>query len=180
MRNRIHIFLFLLIIFPSFLFSQTRRFRDDATSVKITVNSGGNVQFVFTSMNQYFHGLFYNNWTTLKIEFHDSIIGTPNIADPSSRYILQCKANDDNDNKFHGDSGDTLTYNAVKIWATGAGISADTIKLSKNYQTIISNGPQGISYINVTYKCGVLPGIIMLGRPPDYYSDNIVFTVMKQ
>ena len=160
-------------------------------SVRLTVLAGGNVPFVFNSMEKYLNGINYPTWTRLGI----TVVDSP-AAPTLLTWTLEFRALTAS---FTGeDPGNTLPLEILELTPTGLGVPAYTfvsavpLELTSADQTLVSDVlPPNRSYVDdqvdITYDCGRN----LLGGPPaskellelvppaaaDYYVVDIVFTL---
>lgn len=158
------------------------------TSSRIIVESGGNVPLNVNTIKKYEEGIVLPNWTKLYISFSDSIEGTPNVVNPTSRWQLEIRANE---STMYGDyfnvDARTLNLDYIRVEVTGienvggsepyTGLPTERI-LSDADQTLITGGPQGNYRITLSYKLG--KDAKLLGHPPDYYLVDLIFTLSKE
>ena len=160
-------------------------------SVRLTVLAGGNVPFVFNSMEKYRNGINYDRWT----KFGITVVDSP-AAPTLLTWTLEFRALTVS---FTGeDPGNTLPLQILELTPTGLGVPAYTfvsavpIELQSFNQTLVSDVlPPNRSYVDdhvdITYDCGrnLLAGppaskeLLELVPPAaaDYYVVDIVFTL---
>lgn len=162
--------------------------------VRVTVYSGGNVDFIFHSMSDYSNGITYNDWTLIGIGVED-LLPAPDFTG----WTLSVSAEDANANDALDGSipANTIPLSNIQVRATLAAGCASCNFFGSPFvdlvgepaSTIIVDSstdpncpcPPGVlttltpitDQINISYQAGVLPLGSMLGRPADYYSDDI-------
>jgi hypothetical protein len=170
-------------------------------SVRLTLLGGSNVEFMFNSMNDYKSGITYSNWTTLGISVRDEA-GDINLpaGDDYTNWQLTFQVLDaDGDGFITGTNpANKLLFSTVEVKATiAAGCPTCNVFASPYVAltaalVIIADGSLGgadqiedvpsaenltfgTDKINISYRCGFTTKL--LGKPADYYSDDIVFTL---
>lgn len=165
--------------------------------VRITIYGGGDVEFIFNSINDYNNGITLNNW---------SLIGI-GITEPAANYngwTVSVSAQDaDGDGALNGSIGaNTILLSDIQVRATPVGACPSCNFLGSLWvnlvgqpaSTVIVNSssdpacpcPPGIlttlvpatNQINISYRCGVVPAKSMMSRPADFYSDNLYFDIV--
>ena len=101
-RNIFLTILFQIIVFLVLLDGYS--FAQDPT-YRLTVESGGYMDFKIYSLDRYDGGITYTDWTTLRIDFNDS--------DNSHEWYLAFKANT---NEFTGSGTRFLPLSSVSIF----------------------------------------------------------------
>jgi hypothetical protein len=176
-------------------------------SVRLTLLGGGNVEFIFNSMSDYKTGITYNNWTTLGISVRDEAGDiNPPVGDDYTQWEIDFQAQDaDGDGFITGlNAAHQLLFSVVELKATiaaGCGtcnvFASPFITLTKLPQKLVDGSSGGgwppdqirdvpsadnlvfgSDQINISYRCGFTTKL--LGKPADYYSDDIVFTLLMQ
>ena len=176
-------------------------------SVRLTVLGGGNVEFVFNSMNDYKVGVTYTNWTTLGISVRDEAGDiNPPVGDDYTQWEVDFQAQDSDGDGFMNGANpvNKILFSSFELSASVAAgcatcnvFGSPFIQLSKIAQKLVdgSNGggwppdqirdvpsADNLTYtndrINITYRCGVTTSL--LGKAADFYSDDIVFTLLMQ
>lgn len=139
---------------------------------RLTVRSGGFMDFKIYSLDRYDGGLVYNDWTKLRVVYKDSTGGrqfnTWNLGVKAATPELQGSALDRNLPldyiSIEVNDGDTLSNNAT--------IDHGPHKLSENTLTnIVSGGDEGTYTINITYRLDSS----LVGKLPDYYTTELLF-----
>lgn len=177
-------------------------------SVRLTILGGGNVEFIFNSMSEYKLGVTYNNWTTIGISVRDEA-GDINLpaGDDYTQWQLSFQAQDaDGDGFMNGVNAlNKILFSSFELKATiaaGCGtcnvFASPFVALAVAPGAVLVDGSNGGSWppdqisdvpsadnltyvadqINISYRCGVTTSL--LGQPADYYSDDIVFTLLMQ
>ena len=171
----------------------------------MTVLGGGNVEFIFNSISKYKTGITYTNWTTLGITVKDEAgdINLP-VGDDYTQWEVDFQAQDANgDGVMNGlNPANSLAFTAIEVSASvAAGCGTCNTYLSPFLPltvlpTLLVDGtlggadqiedfpsPENLVFasdqINITYRCGAPPSTL-LGTQADYYSDNIIFTLLMQ
>jgi hypothetical protein len=196
---------FNILIAGNLLFGQAST---PGGSVRLTVLGGGNVEFIFNSMNDYKVGVTYNNWTTLGISVRDEA-GDINLpaGDDYTQWQLSFQAQDaDGDGFMNGTNAvNKILFSSFELKATvGAGCAtcnvfgSPFVALAVAPGAVLVDGSNGGGWppdqirdvpsadnltfgsdqVNISYRCGVTTSL--LGSPADYYSDDIVFTLLMQ
>jgi len=175
-------FITIIVFFSIIVFGQ------NVTS-RLRIEAGGNVYFHFNSLEKYNNGIVYSDWTKLKVYFLDTLNnGTQNN---STKWQLSVNATRDG---IYGDSGVNPALDLSTIEFTSVGTDAGatynnptvlsdlkTILVRDGSQTVdISAGTSGFADVLVSYHCGTTAGNKLLGKPPDYYYVDIVFTLEEQ
>ena len=142
---------------------------------RLSVYSGGNIEFNFNSIKKYNDGIIYTNYTKLSIYFIDTNdLGVPN---PLARWKRTMKANTAN---IEGDGGDNLPLSTIEVTTTndvGFPTASYVVKevLTQAGSDIITNGLQGSGTVNITYDVGTTTSL--LGVDFDHYFVDIMYTL---
>jgi len=159
--------LLILIIFlisEIFVYSQT--------TSRLTIESGGSLNFYFNSLQKYQNGIEYTDWTKLRIYYNDT--GT------NPTWKLDVKALNPT---FNGDAGNTLNLNTLELEAKGVQGVTGIQALSNSDVSLITGEAithPGTVTVFITYYCGqnkTGSNNNLLGKEPDYYYVDIVFTL---
>ena len=156
-------FFIVVYVFMGFsMFSQAR----------LNISSGSSVYFYFNSYQKYVDGVTYNDFTKLSIYYKDTT-----AANTYPTWRLDFKALT---SEINGEmSSNTLDLNVIELEATGAGNSEGIVPLSDSDNipllTNASETDPGTATVFVTYYCGVTNSL--LGKDPDYYVVDILFTL---
>lgn len=175
-------------------------------SVRVQVYGGGNVQFIFNSMNDYKSGIILNNWTVIGV-------GVTEPAANFNGWTLSVSVDDNDlnplDNSLTGSIvANMIPFSDIQVQATSMKscvpvpcpvnlLASPWVNLvAQPASTVIANGtndancpcPPGIlntltaptDQINISYRCGVSPLGSMLSHAADIYSDNIYFDIAFQ
>jgi len=152
------------------------------TTSRLTIISGGNVNFYVNSFDKYNNGISYPNWTTVNIYFVDT------LADGSQtglKWKLDAKAMANNIGGILGN----LPLNTIELEAAdGGGPSAaysPVFALQNSDVSLVTGGTQTdliipvLTTVNITYHCGKSLTIAnsLFGKPADYYSIDILLTL---
>ena len=182
-----YILLNILILFTNFLYSQT-------ITKQLRVIRGGNIPFVFNSIDDYKNGKSLGGtteevttgWTRFYISFTDTIMvpnppGLDTIDGPSTGWELVVKAYPD----FLSDGGnDELSLDSLKI-ITKAGVFTNSTVTTYN---------QTLGLVEKVIATGTDPGeesakgeielsfhfFMKLGKQPDYYFTDLIFTLREK
>jgi len=156
----------IFLLFPLQIHAQNPTYR-------LTVGSGGYVDFKVFSFRHYEQGMDYNDWTHLNIIYEDTTVGTH-----TDEWYLGVKTQDD---AFYSNyPGQTLDLSYVTLEATDGGgdnsfntgeITSGEISLSSSsYTLLVSQGDAGRYKLNLTYYLDSITG-----QPPGYYNTNLIF-----
>lgn len=150
---------------------------------RLSLQSGGNVYFSFNSLEKYNNGISYNDWTKVKVYFVDTTnLGVQN----STKWKLSVRSTRD---KIYGDGGNDLPLSTIEFTTNSndGGVVYNNPTILQDINTIlISNGSQtvdvvaGTSWLTdvfISYHCGTNVANKLLGKPPDYYTVDLVFTL---
>jgi len=148
-------------------------------SARLTVQSGGHVDFNFNSIRKYKDGITYADWTTFAVSFTDA------ISPSSEQWKLEFRASTPD---IPGDGGNSLNLNTLELTAANGGGSGianyyGPVALSNTNQLLVDSGPLGdenVNLVRITYQCGTNPVNRLLGKAPDYYVVDIIFTLSAQ
>ena len=163
------ILLLLILLITDFAYGQ------NITS-RITIQSGGSIQFPFNSYTKLANGMNYTNWTRLQIYYLDTL--NDGTLNGTSQWHLMVRANT---GTIDGDGGNSLSLNKVEIEATStAGNTAGKITLTNTDQAIITDGPNNTNTATVTISYYVGETNALLGESPDYYFVDLIFTLEQQ
>lgn len=176
-------------------------------SVRLTLLGGGDVDFIFNSINSYKNGITYTNWTTLGISVRDEAGDiNPPAGDDYTLWSVSFQAQDANgDGLMNGlTPGNSILFSSIEVRATialgcgtcnvfaspfvplavlpavlvdgsnGGGFPPDQIRDVPSADNLVFGSDQ----INISYRCGFTTSL--LGTNADYYSDNIIFTLLMQ
>lgn len=158
-----------IIIIIMFFLSGHIVFSQNTTS-RLTIESGGSVNFFFNSFLKYSNGITYSDWTKLDVYYNDTTDAGGLGIHPT--WKLDVKALSPT---IDGDAGNTLTLDVIEIEATGDPGSTGLNALSAADVSLITGGVAGISTIFISYSCG--KNVSLMGESPDYYVVDIVFTL---
>ncbi|MBS3775481.1 MAG: hypothetical protein KGY70_09850 [Bacteroidales bacterium] len=140
---------------------------------RLTVSSGGNVEFKVYSFRHYENGIDYLDLTHLEIVYADTTAGPH-----EDEWYLGVKAQDD---AFYSNyPGRTLDLSYVTLEASDGGgdfafnsgeITSGEISLSStNYALLVSQGDAGRYRLNVTYHLDSITGSVS-----GFYNTNLLF-----
>lgn len=148
---------------------------------RVWVTSGGSVAFSFKSLTEYSSGKVLNNWTRLNIHYRDTSNAGGDGTSIGWRLLVRAgSATIQSD----GAAPDIpLTAIQVKPNTTIPGTTTTDITLSSANQIIVEGGDPGAlpvtGEIVITYECGTPPATPLLGRQPDYYFVDLIFTLVE-
>ncbi len=165
-----------LLILITFSISGIFVYSQNTTS-RLTIESGGSLNFYFNSLQKYQNGIKYTGWTRLRIYYNDTTV-TGGIGIDST-WRLDVKALN---SEFNGDAGNTLDLNTLELEATGVTGVQGIKALSNSDVSLITKGVMtapGTVTVFITYYCGQSKTVSnnLLGEKPDYYYVDIVFTL---
>jgi len=158
-------------IFGIFVYSQN-------TTSRLTIESGGSLNFYFNSLQKYQNGIEYTDWTKLRIYYNDTTDAGNVGINPT--WKLDVKALNPT---FNGDAGNILNLNTLELEATGIAGVTGIQALSNSDISLITGGAitdPGTVSIFITYYCGqnkTGSNNNLLGKKPDYYYVDVVFTL---
>lgn len=142
------------------------------SQARLNISSGGNVYFHFNSYQKYVNGVTYPNFTKLLVSYNDTT-----AAKTYQNWRIDVKALTPN---IQGDvASNTLNLNVIELEASGAGTSTGKQLLS-NSDVKLTGGLQPVAGLSnasvfITYYCGVTNKL--LGKEPDYYVVDLLFTL---
>jgi len=148
---------------------------------RIWVTSGGSVAFSFKSLTEYSSGKVLSNWTRLNIHYRDtSNVGGDGTSIGWKVMVRASAATIQSD----GAAPDLpLSSIQIKPTSTIPGVTITNITLTATDQNIIEGGDPGAlpvtGEIVITYECGTPPATPLLGRQPDYYFVDLIFTLVE-
>ena len=182
------IIIFLLFNFYQSVFAQ---------SVRVMVYGGGNINFVFNSIAEFQSGVTLTNWTVLGIGV------TEPVAGGHTGWTLSVSAEDaDGDGFLTGTvPANKIPFADLQVRATPLDACVPCNFLGSPFvnlttfaggTTVIVNSTSdpacpcpvpgkvtnlipASTRIYVSYRCGVSPLGGMMGKPADFYSDNLWF-----
>lgn len=171
-----------LLVLIIFLFFEISVNGQNTTS-RLTIESGGSLNFYFNSLQKYKTGIEYTDWTKLRIYYIDTIAGGGDGAYPL--WKLDVKAMSP---QINGDDGNTLNLNTIELEASqliGVAFGNLTgIQALNNSDISLITGADmtrsGTATVYITYYCGqnkTGSNNNLLGKMPDYYYVDIVFTL---
>ena len=150
-------------------------------TIRLSVRTGGNVDFIFNSYKKFDQGIIYTDYTKLAVYYID----TDNAGNHTAltHWKLDFKANAAN---IEGSSSN-LDLRTLELTATdGGGTSSATYlgkkELSAVDGTLVNAGPEGdysVNLINITYDCGTNPTYKVLFKKSDYFIVDIIFTAIS-
>ena len=140
---------------------------------RLTVSSGGNIEFKVYSFHHYENGIDYLDMTHLEIIYTDTTAGPH-----ENEWYLGVKTQDD---AFYSSyPGQTLDLSYVTLEASDGGgdfafnsgeITSGEITLSStNYALLVSEGDVGRYRLNLTYHLDSITG-----NAPGFYNTNLLF-----
>jgi len=157
-------FLLVLFIFFEFLlFGQAR----------LNISSGSSVPFYFNSYQKIANGITYTDYTKLSVTYNDTT-----ALHTFPHWRLDVKALNPT---IDGDGGNTLNLDILELSATGAGITTGIRPLTTVDDALLTGAIEtgaGTATVLITYYCGVTN--ILLGKNPDLYVIDILFTLMGE
>ena len=156
----------------------------NSTTSRLTIQSGGSVNFYINSFDKYQNGITYTNWTTVTVYFIDTL--DIDGSQTALTWKLDVKAMDVN---IDGTLSN-LPLNTIEIVATDGGGPAATYSpvfaLSSIDNSLVTAGTQTnlavpvLTIVNITYHCGkslTVPDNSLLGKIPDHYTVDLLFTL---
>ncbi|PCH93917.1 MAG: hypothetical protein COB85_06245 [Bacteroidetes bacterium] len=172
-------------------FAQFKILEDN--SARISVLSGGNVPFIFNSINKYASGVTYTNWTRLGLTYVDSCLAC------GIGFELYVRAADvDGDGAITSDDGaNTIPFNVIEMQVSNAvGLPAgptvyagptplsnvDALLLTTAVDTADATTHQiFVTYTIGTNPCPCPPGNNILDQSllPDHYLEELIFTLCR-
>lgn len=174
------LFILILLFLGLQIFSQITK--------RLAVQSGGNIQFIFDTFYEYNNGVTYTDWTNLKVYYIDTTSGSQDFL--NDKWKLSVKATDPN---LYGSLANSLLVNEtieLNVWGDDATATypylATKWQLDDSDRDVVTDGRQTdlaapvLTNIYITYHCGKVTGHSLLGKPPDYYNVEIVFTLDTQ
>jgi len=192
-----------ILLLCSFIVFSLAGFSQSSTpggSVRLAVLGGGNVDFIFNSMNDYTSGITLTNWTLIGISVRDEAgdINAP-AGDDYTTWTFSISADDPGADGLDGlNPANKLPLNNIQVRATlasgcatcnfagspwvdltaapvvfvdGSAGGADQIEDVPSPENLTF----GIDQMNISYRCGVSTSLLGLSLPVDYYSDDIWF-----
>ncbi len=181
--HRISFFNKIIILIVSFLFffPAYKGYSQNTTS-RLTVESGGSLNFYFNSLEKYKNGISYNDWTRLRIYYNDTT-NTGGVG-VFPNWKLDVKAASAT---IDGDAGNTLNLNTIEIEASQligvTGTLTGIHALTNADVSLITGGAitaPGTATVFISYYCGQSRTVLnnnLLGKNPDYYVVDIIFTL---
>ncbi len=153
---------------------------------RITVKRGNNVDFVFNSFLKYKNGITLTNFTTLEIYWKDTAVSPPNPIPPNYSTTWRLYANALTDKLYGDEAPHSLDLNYVELTANyptySTGKKALVYDNGGNGVALVTGAPQtdpNPVTITITYDVGT--GVNkLLGKEPDYYAVDIVFTLTDE
>lgn len=145
--------------------------------------SGGTISFYFNSLGKYRSGLTLTDWTRLNVYFNDTIAGgAANPAGHGWRLLVRA-----DDNGIIADGGSPSLSLSSIILTTSIGFTVPVapapVTLSASDQVLVQDDTP-IKDVNeeivISYAIGTTnnpPNSPYLGKPADYYTVNLVFTL---
>ena len=150
-------------------------------TIRLSVRTGGNVDFIFNSYKKFDQGIVYTDYTKLAVYYID----TDNAGiHQATHWKLDFKSNSAN---IEG-SSNTLDLRTLELTGTdGGGLKTagnyyTKIALSNSNVSLVDTGPEGDfndNLINITYDCGTNATYKVLNKKPDYYVIDIIFTAIS-
>ena len=150
-------------------------------TIRLSVRTGGNIDFIFNSYKKYDQGIVYTDYTKLAVYYID----TDNAGNHTAltHWKLNFKANSAN---IEG-SSNNLDLRTLELTATNGGGSKTANYLGKKVlsasdNTLVDTGPEGDfndNLINITYDCGTNATYKVLNKKSDYYVVDIIFTAIS-
>ncbi len=181
----------LLLLAESGVFAQFKILEDN--SARISVLSGGNVPFVFNSINKYETGVTYTDWTRLGFTYVDSCLAC------AIGFELHVRAADtDLDGAITSDDGgNTIPFRVIQLQARNAlGLPAGPTVYSAPtelsggdailFTTAVDTADATTHQVFITYTIGTNPcpcppgnNILEQSLSPDHYLEEIIFTLCR-
>lgn len=150
-------------------------------SARLSVISGGNIEFYFNSLDKYENGVTYTNGTTLGISINDEAPGSALAS-----WTLDFTSNA-GQTEFTGEGGNTLDLDRLELTpSNNLGLAAatfsGTLPLSTATQTLVSTALPALlttdwttHQVNITYDMGTTTSLIE--ENPGFYTVEIEFTL---
>lgn len=174
----------LLSIFVIFLFliSPSLKGQNNVTS-RLRVVSGGTISFYFNGLGKYKSGITLTDWTRLNVYFNDTIAGGG--ANPTGHgWRLLVRADD---NGIIADGGAPALALSSIILTTSISFTVPVapapVVLSSTDQVLVQDDTPIVGVneeVVISYAIGTTndpPNSPYLGKPADYYTVNLVFTL---
>ncbi len=140
---------------------------------RLNISSGSSVNFYFNSYQKYQTGITYNDFTKFVVYYKDTT-----VANSFPNWRIDVKALTP---QINGDGGNTLNLDILELQATGAGTSAGYQFLTNTDISLLTGAAEtapGTVTVSVSYRCGVTNSL--LGKNPDYYVVDLLFTLMGE
>ncbi|MBE9469123.1 MAG: hypothetical protein IMY72_12495 [Bacteroidetes bacterium] len=150
-------------------------------TIRLSVRTGGNVDFIFNSYKKFDQGIVYTDYTKLAVYYIDTNNAGNHTA--LTHWKLDFKANSAN---IEGSSSN-LDLRTLELTATDGGGTLPATYLGKKGLsavdvTLVNAGPEGDyndNLINITYDCGTNATYKVLNKKSDYFIVDIIFTVIS-
>ncbi len=145
------------------------------SQARLDIGTGGSVYFHFNSYKKYTDGVTYNNFTKLLVFYKDTNTIVPFY--PTWKLDVKALTSD-----IAGENpANTLNLDFIELEASGAGTPTGTQALSDLDISLLTAGIEtntGAIPIYITYYCGVTNSL--LGKEPDYYVVDLLFTLISE
>lgn len=150
---------------------------------RIRVVSGGTISFYFNSLSKYKSGLTLTDWTRLNVYFNDTVNGGgANPAGHGWRLLVRA-----DDNGIIADGGAPALALSSIILTTSISFTVPVapapVVLSSTDQVLVQDDTPIVGVneeVVISYAIGTTndpPNSPYLGKPADYYTVNLVFTL---
>jgi len=137
---------------------------------RLTVESGGSVQFKVNTFQYYNQGIDYTDWTATTLRIYCDTLSSGQVDDI---WYLGAKTQDSEFLCNYPDQSLPLNYVKVRA-ATGSSWTStgETTLNSSSYTALVRNGDEGSYSLDVEYRLDST-----LGRHPGYYTTNFIFRI---
>ncbi|MBQ9470196.1 MAG: hypothetical protein IJU72_04500 [Bacteroidales bacterium] len=134
--------------------------------LRMQVNSGGNIQFVFNTMDQFLTGITSTGNTTTKFTVSSSRPYTVTL-------------NSEDANLMGISTGATANLALLRYSLSGLGANTTTQPLTNTSQTVVTNAdPASNEDYSIMWEAGTDAGNRATGIPPDTYVTNVFLTLV--
>lgn len=142
---------------------------------RVKIISGGSVPFIFSTISKYESGISYNNWSRINVFFDTTCVSSNDHSITGWKLYVRA-----NDAVVSSDAGFMLPLKVLKIvpWTDIAGATMTTVILSAVDVPIVEcANPDGSGDVLLRFDCG--KDSTLLGKKPDYYYIDLVFTLKE-
>lgn len=178
--------LFIFILFNLILFVG---YSQNNITVRLEVNRGGNVEFIFNNSNDFSDGIVYTNWSELLIHFNDTVTGgTGNTS--TNGWILQVEAFEDKIYSVFNNGSldlDILRFSTeYNNGTSGTNVMTD-VQLDETQPVTIATWISGDPVVDIsenifiTYKIKETysASTLLSSKPRGYYTVELLFTLKE-